>query len=141
MAPRRLGSDRLAIAYPLRRFVAAGVCVALGSDAPIASEDPWRGVLAAVARTSPGGPPPPVALATEALSLREALAAYSAGAALAAGDDGLGRLEVGALADLSVVHGDPFALEPTALAEVRTALVVVEGRHVAGPLGGELVAS
>lgn len=138
-AGSRLGAARLLHAYPLSRFLAAGVPMALGSDAPIASYDPGRGLLAAVARrgVDGGAASPP----GEAVDLGAALTAYTAGAALAGLAPDLGRLRPGALADLTVVDRDPFAVPPDELATLRPLLTVVEGEPRAGPLAESAPAS
>jgi predicted amidohydrolase YtcJ len=128
----RLGPARLLQAYPLARLLAAGVPVALGSDAPIASHDPWRGLLAAVLRRGvDGGVASP---AGEGIDVGAALAAYTSGAALAGLDSSLGRLDPGALADFTIVDRDPFAVPASELATLRTLLTVVGGVPTAGPL-------
>ena len=47
MYAERLGVDRAAGCNPLADLVDAGVAVALGSDAPVTSLDPWGGIAAA----------------------------------------------------------------------------------------------
>ena len=50
---RRLGSDRAAALNPFAQLAAAGVSLALGSDAPVTALDPWAAVRAAVAPPHP----------------------------------------------------------------------------------------
>lgn len=54
MYAERLGVDRAAGCNPLADLVDAGVVVALGSDAPVTSLDPWGGIAAAIDHTTPG---------------------------------------------------------------------------------------
>jgi predicted amidohydrolase YtcJ len=60
--------------YRARAFLAAGVPLAAGSDAPFGAPDPWRAMRAAVERRSEGGR----ALGSgEALTPEEALALFT----------------------------------------------------------------
>jgi predicted amidohydrolase YtcJ len=83
--------------YRLRSFVAAGVPLAGGSDAPFGSADPWAGMAAAVKRaTADGksfGP-------SEALTPEEALRLYLADPRDLAAER---RIEPGAPADLCLI--------------------------------------
>jgi predicted amidohydrolase YtcJ len=54
MYAERLGVERAAATNPLADLVDADVPVALGSDAPVTSLDPWGGVYAAVDHRTPG---------------------------------------------------------------------------------------
>lgn len=127
-AVRRLGPERSKGAYAWRSFLKAGVHLALGSDAPIASENPWDGIRSAVARTDEQGA---TMTPEERLTVVEALAGYTTGAAFAAHDDGaLGALQPGRLADFVVVDRDPLALGVEDLASVRTLRTVVGGATV-----------
>ncbi len=123
-AVARLGPERIKSAYAWRSFLDAGVHLALGSDAPIASENPWDGIRSAVARTDEHGA---TITPEQRLSLEEALAGYTHGAAFAAHDATLGRLEAGQLADFVVLDRDPFTLAVEDLADVRTLRTVVGG--------------
>jgi predicted amidohydrolase YtcJ len=100
----RLGADRVRFAYPFRTLLERGHRLVGSSDAPYDPVDPWRGLAAAVRRTSPTGgsanPDP-----AEALSPEQAVQMYTAHAGAAFGEDLLGSLEPGAPADLVVVDG------------------------------------
>jgi predicted amidohydrolase YtcJ len=123
-AVARLGQERIKGAYAWRSFLEAGVRLALGSDAPIASENPWDGVRSAVARTDAHGA---TITPEQRLTLDEALTGYTSGAAFAAHDANLGRLAPGSLADFVVIDRDPFATDVEELASVRTLRTVVGG--------------
>lgn len=106
-APARLGEDRLAGAYAPASLLRAGATLALGSDAPIESADPLRGIAAAVTRTSPDGQPPGGWRPLERLTAAQALHGFTLGAAFAAGQEQvLGRLRVGYRADFTVLDVD-----------------------------------
>ena len=66
----------------------------------------------------------------QALSLAEAMAAYTAGSAYVNNLDETGAIEPGYLADLVVLDRDPFAGPPAEIAEATVALTFVEGAQV-----------
>ncbi len=91
-------AGRTGRAFPYASLAAAGVRLALGSDAPVAPLDPWVAVAAAVERTRDGREPwhP-----EQRLDLLTALGASTDGQPL--------TLAVGAPADLCVVDADPLS--------------------------------
>ncbi|HEV8320682.1 MAG TPA: amidohydrolase [Myxococcota bacterium] len=130
-AEARLGHVRIHGAYAWRTLTSAGAALALGSDAPVEDENPWSSIYAAVTRMDPAGAPPGGWRPEERLTLAEALAGFTRGAAFAVHAEGaLGVLRPGATADLTVVDADPTAVAPAALRGVRTLRTVVAGREV-----------
>lgn len=105
-ARKRLGDARLARGFfAFRRLLDAGATLAFGSDWPVVSPDPLAGIRAAVTGRTLDGE---VVAADQNLSVAEALAAYTRGAAAALGLDDAGVLRPGALADVTVLDRDPF---------------------------------
>ena len=105
LADRYWGAERIKRAYPWRTFLSSGTVLAFGSDAPVEPIDPLLGIHAAVARRRPGDAT--AWTPDQKLTMDEALAGYSRGAAYALGRDrDAGTLEVGKLADLTVVDRD-----------------------------------
>ena len=118
-------------AYAWRSLRTAGAHLAAGSDAPFESVNPWLGIFAAVHRRLPGdhrGDWRP----GQALSIAEALSAYTLGPAQAIGADDEGHLRPGARADLAVlsVGLDTLLAADERLAEVSSVLTLVDGREV-----------
>ncbi len=104
MYTQRLGPERARGMNPYAALHAAGVALALGSDAPVTPLGPWAAVRAAVDHRTPGSGVP-----------RElALAAHTTGGHRAAGDRSplAGRLVVGAPASYAVwdLGGEPRCL-------------------------------
>lgn len=118
-------------AYAWRRLVSAGALLAAGSDAPIESVNPWLGLFSAVHRRLPTDGRVDWRPA-QALSLAEALGAYTLAPAGAVGAADEGHLGVGSRADLAVLSVDPEALLAAGedLAGVRSELTLVGGREV-----------
>jgi predicted amidohydrolase YtcJ len=118
----------LARAYPIRSMLNAGVTVALSSDAPVVENDsPLRGIQAALLRRDEDGHE--IAMG-EAISLDEALDAYTRGGAIASGDDGeRGRLREGMLADLAVVSGNLRETPPEEITSLKVTQTWVSGQR------------
>jgi predicted amidohydrolase YtcJ len=125
-----LNDDYLKRCYPIRSMLDAGLVVALSSDAPVIPDDnPLVGIQAAVTRLDRQG----VLIApSEAVSVEEALYAYTMGGALASGDgDNRGSLTPGKWADLVVLDRNPLGVAHEELTEIRVVQSFVGGelRH------------
>ena len=88
----RLGAERARSMNPYAGLAAAGVALALGSDAPVTPVDPWGTVRAAVAHRTPGS----------GLSARAAFSAHTRGGWRAARVEDVGELAPGAPATFAV---------------------------------------
>jgi predicted amidohydrolase YtcJ len=123
-----LDADRVHRLQPYREMLATGVRFALSSDAPVASYRPLDTIASAVTRRTVGGA---VVGANQALTVEEAIRAstYDAAASYHA-DDRLGTLEVGKLADVVVLDGDPFATPAEQLGDLAVDLTLLGGEVV-----------
>ena len=131
-APDRYWGERSALAYAWRTQLEHGARLAFGSDAPVESPNPFWGLHAAVTRRRPDGAPAPEGWYPEQkLTLSEALAAYTRGAAYAANaEHRLGMLAPGFLADLIVLEQDPFTCPPDELLAMQPSATMVGGEWV-----------
>ena len=129
LAADKYWGERVNLAYSWRTQLDAGAALAFGSDAPVEAPNPFWGLYAAVTRCRPDGAPGPQGWHPEQrLSMSEALAGYTTGAAYAAGrEDQLGRLSPGHYADLIVLEKDPFTCRPDDLLEMRSAATMLGG--------------
>ena len=118
-------------AYAWRSLLSAGTHLAAGSDAPVESVNPWLGLFAAVHRRLPTDPRGDWRSA-EALTIAEALSAYTLGPARALGAHDEGHLRPGARADLAVlsVDLDTLLAADERLQKVRAELAIVDGVEV-----------
>lgn len=126
---RYLTGERLARAYPLRDMIRANMTVALSSDAPVVADDnPLLGISAAALRKDDEGQ----AIAPEqCISAGDALFAYTAGGALASGDeDNRGAIAAGKWADFAVLGENPLAFPEADLASMRVLKTYVGGQCV-----------
>jgi predicted amidohydrolase YtcJ len=96
---RQLGEDRASRLIRTRSALAAGIPTSFSSDRPIVAGNPWDGVSAASNR-------PPEFDPLENCSREQAVLAYTAGGALANGEESLmGSLAPGSLADFQECAG------------------------------------
>lgn len=126
---RRALGDRAERANPVRSWLDAGATVAFGSDGPFFAFDPrmlmWQAVTRRVADERE-----PLSL-EEAVTVEEALAAYTTGAAYAAyAEHDRGRLRAGDYADWTLWADDPVRVDIDALCAVEIRRTVVGGRTV-----------
>ncbi len=128
-----LGPERAAHQYPFGALLRAGARLAAGSDWAVSSANPLWGIHVAVNRILPPGEGEPAAgplLPGQALSLAEAMAAYTAGSAYVNTLDETGAVAPGYLADLVVLDRDPFAGPAGEIAAATVAQTFVEGAQV-----------
>jgi predicted amidohydrolase YtcJ len=126
-----IGPERANRAWAWASILRLRGVVALGSDWPVVPFDPFLALNSAVNRQTREGQPPGGWLASEKLSLPEALAAYGRGSAFAAfAEDRRGTIKSGMDADIAVLDRDILAAGPSAIVGTRVALTVVGGRIV-----------
>lgn len=127
-AGARLGDERLAGAYAWRSFADAGVRLAFGSDFPVESVEPTLGLYSAITRQDADGEPPKGWHPEQRVSLQEAIAAFTRGAAYAVHrEEHFGRIAVGMQADLTGFVIDISDAEPTALRTAGVEFTMVGG--------------
>ena len=123
--------SRCRFAYPFRDLLDAGVTLAFGSDAPVASPNPLWGIHAAVTRQGRDGRPEGGWYPEQRLTPAEAVWAYTMGPAIASGREGtLGSITPGKLADLVVLDRDILAIDPSEIHQARATMTIVGGEVV-----------
>jgi hypothetical protein len=130
-APSRLGKERLAGAYAWQSLLKSGAIICGGSDAPVERGEPMIEFYAAVARKSIKGESVDGWHPEQAVSREQALKMFTVSSAFAAFEEqDKGSIEVGKLADLTVLSADIMKIpEPEILKTVCTMTVI----------GGEIV--
>jgi predicted amidohydrolase YtcJ len=123
-----LGERRIGQAYGMRSFERFGIVAAASSDAPVVPVNALAGMQTMVTRRDILGRP---CTPEEAISLEEALRAYTVNGAYASFEEGIkGMLRPGMLGDVTVFETDLLAVEPDDLAEVRVDCTIAEGEVV-----------
>ncbi len=129
---RDLGAERVPYMWPFRTLLDAGATLAFGTDSPVTDIDPLDAVYTAVTRRDADTHEPEGGwLPEEAITLAEALSAYTAGSAAAAQRAGeVGELVPGQYADLVVLSPNPFSLAPEDVQQAKVQTTYVGGKQV-----------
>ena len=115
-AEARIGHDRASRTYAFRTFIDHGVRLAFGTDWPIAPLDPLLTLYAATTRATLDGKYSQGWFPEQKVSIQEALAAYTMGAAYAEFQEHeKGSIEPGKLADLVLLSQDVLTIAPAAI--------------------------
>lgn len=131
MAEDRIGRERLQGAYAWRTFLDQGTRIAGGSDFPVESDNPFFGLYSAVTRADHDGKPAGGWHPEQAMTLIEALRAFTLDAAYAQHQEGsLGSLEPGKWADFILVDRDLFRIPPQDIWKVKVRETWVAGKRV-----------
>ena len=130
-APSRLGVDRLRGAYAWQRLIRSGAIIAGGSDAPVERGEPMIEFYAAVARKGLKGESGEGWHQEEAVSREQALKMFTIWAAYAAFEErDKGSIEVGKLADLTVLSQDIMKIPERDILATKCLMTVIGGEIV-----------
>ncbi|MFY9345068.1 MAG: amidohydrolase [Planctomycetota bacterium] len=128
-APERLGPERVLGAYAWRTFHELGVVVPFGSDFPVESVDPRKGLFAAVTTRGERGGPAAGYRQDQKLSREHALRGFTLHAAHGMhAEQDLGTIAIGKLADFTVFDRDLLACPEDQILQAKVLLTVVGGR-------------
>jgi predicted amidohydrolase YtcJ len=128
-ATARLGPDRAKYSYAWKSFLNHNVTLAFGTDYPVESINPFRGLYSAITRQNEAGTI--TYQPQEKLTLNEALYAYTQASAFAEfRESEKGRLEPGYLADFIVLDRDITKVTPQQLLHTLVLRTIVNGEIV-----------
>jgi predicted amidohydrolase YtcJ len=128
---RNAGPDRASRGWTWQSVARTGGRLAFGSDWPVVTLSPWYGVQNAVTRQTLAGEPKGGWLPGERVSLEQAIAGYTLGAAFSGHREASeGSLEEGKLADLIVLDQDLFQVAPSEIHKTKVLLTMVGGKVV-----------
>lgn len=130
-AEQRVGPERIKGAYAWRRFLEAGVPLALGSDFPVEEVDPLLGIYAAVTRQDTEGRPEGGWYPDQRLTREEALRGFTLDAARAAFmEEEVGSLAPGKRADFVILSKDILQVPASELLQTRVLATYLDGDPV-----------
>jgi predicted amidohydrolase YtcJ len=130
-APARLGMERLKGAYAWQSFLKLGVPVAGGSDAPVERGEPMIEFYAAVARKDLQGRSGEGWHPEERVTRDQALKLFTLWPAFAAFEEATrGTIEVGKLADLTILDQDIMSVPELEILKTHTLFTVINGEIV-----------
>ena len=125
----RIGAERAKNSYPWKDFLDDGIPLAFGTDYPVEPITPFRGLYAAVTRRTEAGTKE--YFPEQRLSIEQAIAAYTTGAAYAQfAEKDKGTLAPGMLADFVVLDRDLTKVAPPEILKTRVLRTVVGGKTV-----------
>lgn len=128
-AEARLGPERAAYSYAWKAFLDAGVPLAFGTDYPVESISPFRGLYAAVTRMNEAGTK--TYFPEQKITRGQALSAYTQGSAYAEfAEKHKGKLVPGYDADFIFVDRDLYKVAPQALLSTKVLETLVNGEEV-----------
>ena len=134
-APARLGMDRLVGAYAWQSFIKTGCIIPGGSDAPVERGEPMIEFYAAVTRKSIKGESGEGWHPEQAVSHEQALKMFTIWPAYAAFEEkDKGSIEVGKLADFTVLSQDIMKIPEPEILKTHAVMTVVGGEIVSDEL-------
>jgi predicted amidohydrolase YtcJ len=123
-----VGQERAERFKPLRTMLDWGLTVGGGADSPITWHNPWVGIYAAATRKTEGGS---VLGEREQITVEEALRCYTLGSAAILEEGNIrGSIEVGKMADFTVVDRDILAIDPEQIPATKVLKTIVGGEVV-----------
>jgi predicted amidohydrolase YtcJ len=123
--------ERARYHYPFGSLHRVGATLAFGSDWTVSTANPLPQIEVAVTRVEHPNRDTEPMLPNEALSLADAIAAFTRGSAYVNFlDDDTGTVEPGKLADLVVLDRDLFDRQSGPIGDARVVLTLVEGEPV-----------
>ena len=126
----RVGNALAETSYAFHTLRTLGLHVSNGTDCPVESPDPMRGIACAVTRRTLDGSLAPYR-PEEAMTVEEALRSYTIEGAYASFEEReKGRIAPGMLADFVVLSGNPFAVRAEEIAQLTVEETYLEGACV-----------
>ena len=132
----RIGTERCRGAYAFKSIVDSGATLSFGTDWPGTSAaeypiSPMLGLYAAVTRQTVTGDPPDGWFPEQRITIEQAIRAYTLNSAYANFEaDTKGSIEVGKLADITVLDRNLLEIEPREYLETNVLYTIVDGKIV-----------
>jgi predicted amidohydrolase YtcJ len=128
---KNIGPERASRAWLWKDIAKAGGHYTFGSDWPVVTLNPWEGIQTAVTRQTSDGKPAGGFVASQKLSVAEALEGYTIDAAYAGRlEKTEGSLEAGKVADVIMVDRNIFEVDPHTIDQTKVLFTIVGGKIV-----------
>lgn len=125
----RIGQERVKGAYAFRSFIDNGITIPCGSDFPVETNNPLIGIYHAVTRQDAKGYPKEGWLPEQKMTIKEAIKGYTIWAAYSAFQENiLGSIEVGKMADFTILDQDILTIEPSEILNSKPLYTIVGGQ-------------
>lgn len=129
-----MGEERASRMFAFRSLYESAGILAIGSDCPVVSQDPFLEIYRAVTRLHNDGEPKGGWTPEEKLTLFQTLRSYTYGSAYSAGvEEEMGTLEAGKLADLIILDQNLFRVPAAKIRETKVMLTLMDGQIVYQP--------
>ena len=128
-AEKRLGGERIQLAYPLKRVVEKGIKVAGSSDCPVASANPFLGIYFAISPKDLEGKELPDWVRKERIGIEEALKIFTEDASYALHEN-KGQIKQGMQADFVVLSENPLQLPIQKIPSLQALQTYLDGQLV-----------
>src|SRR2546422_1318080 len=130
-AEQRLGPERAKGAYAWATMLKHGVHLAFGTDYPVETINPMRGIQACVTRELPEGGPAGGWEPQEKISLEECIQDYTVGSAYGEFQETQkGQIAPGMFADMIVLSADLTKIPAAEILKTKVLQTIVGGRTV-----------
>lgn len=131
MVSDRVGKNREKYSYNWKTMIDMGIHASMGSDAPVETFNVMKGIYEAVTRKDLKGNPEGGWLREQALTVEESIYGYTMEGAYASFEESIkGSLEEGKLADIVVLSGNPYTVDPNEIKDIEVEMTIIDGRIV-----------
>ncbi|MCL2580389.1 MAG: amidohydrolase [Oscillospiraceae bacterium] len=130
--PSRFGPERMKMTWPLKTMLDAAGVIAIGTDSPVVSNNPFFEIYRAVTRVHEDKLPAGGDNPQEKLTMTEVLRGYTYGSAYGVRrEHDLGTLEAGKLADIAVIDRNLFTISDNEeILDASVCLTVMDGKVI-----------
>ena len=129
-----IGDERAYHPFPFATMLQKGITIAGGTDWKTLPDEQsyiWAGIGGMVTRRNPSGKAPGALWPEQAITVGQAIDAYTMGAATAMGLAGeIGSLAPGKFANLAILDRDIFSVKPDEISKTQVVETIFEGRVV-----------
>jgi predicted amidohydrolase YtcJ len=130
-AEKRIGPERIKLAYPFRKFLDEGVKLCFGSDFPVVPLNALQGIYAAVTRKTSDGRNPEGWIPEQKITVEEAIKCFTINSAFAGfSENETGSIETGKFADMVVLNEDILKIPPEEIKNVEVDTTIFDGKII-----------